>query len=81
MMKMKLFAQATWVKLTTKNFEKLDDFNLIYNKKLLPIPYVSITYYNQFVLFKTFFLRKYLKITADLRTSYNLPGIASINSK
>ena len=32
MMKMKLFAQATWVKLTTKNFEKLDDFNLIYNK-------------------------------------------------
>ena len=46
MMKMKLFAQATWVKLTTKNFEKLDDFNLIYNKKLLPIPYVSSAPYN-----------------------------------
>ena len=46
MMKMKLFAQATWVKLTTKNFEKLDDFNLIYNKKLLPIPYVSSTPYH-----------------------------------
>lgn len=43
-MKLKLFAQTTYINLTTSKFEKLDDFNDVYKGKLFPVPYVSTIY-------------------------------------
>lgn len=39
-MKMKLYAQTTYIDLTTRNFETLKDFEAVYKVDHLPIPYV-----------------------------------------